>query len=1089
MSLTTIFSTCRPRADVLGGTIRDDEFMADLSRVVNGTATPDYLDAGLFFAKSYPTRGMRELLKAACLRLSGKGGEVSSIIRLGTQYGGGKTHGLIALVHAVRGMQGVTNVHDFVDPAILPAGHVRVAALDGENADPANGLKLEEGLFAHSLWGEMAYRLAGRAGYERFRQSDEKHIAPGADTIRELFGGEPTLILLDEVSVYLRKVELAFPGASNQFAAFVHDLFKAVASTPQVALVYTLALGKGEKGRDEGKDAYKEENERAAAAMAEAESVAVRGSTTLNPTEEDETADVLRARLFESIDRDAAVAAVAAYSETWQNNRENLPADASSPELRDQFARSYPLHPKLLEMLTEKTASLSTFQRTRGMLRLLARAVHHLWRIQPADAYAIHTHHLDPGFEPIRTEVNVKLAQSQYAPALKSDVSAVPGEEPALAQQIDQLKYPGLTPVTSYVARTIFWHTLAYGESAKGITAEQLKLSVCSPALEPSFVEQARVQFVTDSIFLDDRPGAPLRFMAEPNLTMIIRKTMKDIDSADVRTELRERIRQLFGLPHGEFNMIPFPAGPYEVPDEIGDERPLLVVMNWESTAVPADLRQPPTEVEEMFQYRGSELKLRELKNNLVFVAADQRLIPNMIDKVKRRLALAQLRQPDKQGGLAPYQVEKVNAEYETLKLDVAMAILNCHRHLFYPSPSSMVGTNLPLGHTMIELSGPGDSIGNGQHQVERVLHEQRKLLDARDVPDAPGFVKQEIGLARRGEMTTAQIAVEYRRAPKLSILLSGTPLLECIRNGVDQGQFVYREGNQVWGQGDIRPAVQISDNCFIHTMEDAKAKKLWPRAEPLQVRLQANPVTIARGGSSELTVTVQGGVGPYTYLSNETRLNAEASEQATQQLRVRPDNSTTYTIEVTDSRGTRQTANAVVTIREAGGEIKPPDLPNVLKPTGPQPPVELKAEGPLVQALADLWVQARKAKLKSIAQLRVRLFDAASTWRVHQAMAQLQEIAVTCQFDVELASEGVESFVVSFNGRIDKAQAVKSFLDPQIRNADDIDFKASYTLGFGKPLTLDGDGPEKLASQLTQYGGGEAYVEAVAPTTGGSTA
>ena len=78
MSLPTIFDTCRPRADVLAGTIRDDEFMADLSRVVNGTAPADYLDPAAFFAKSYPTRGMKELLKAVCLRLSGKGGEVSS---------------------------------------------------------------------------------------------------------------------------------------------------------------------------------------------------------------------------------------------------------------------------------------------------------------------------------------------------------------------------------------------------------------------------------------------------------------------------------------------------------------------------------------------------------------------------------------------------------------------------------------------------------------------------------------------------------------------------------------------------------------------------------------------------------------------------------------------------------------------------------------------------------------------------------------------------------------------------------------------------------------------------------------------------
>jgi hypothetical protein len=480
-------------------------------------------------------------------------------------------------------------------------------------------------------------QVGGREGYERIRQSDERHIAPGAETIRELFGGQPTLILLDEVSVYLRKVERAFPDASKQFAAFIHDLFKAVASMPQVALVYTLAIGK-------------DENERAATAMAEAESVAVRSTTPLNPTEEDETPNVLRARLFESVDLAAGKAVAEAYYQVWSGNRDNLPADATSPELREQFLRSYPLHPKLLEMLTEKTASLSTFQRTRGMLRLLARTVHHVWRTQPPDAYSLHTHHMDPGFEAIRTEVNVKLGQGQYAPAVKSDVAAVAGDEPSLAQRLDEQKYPGLPPVTSYVARTIFWHTLAYGDSARGITAEQLKLSVCSPVLEPAFIEQARIQFVADSIYLDDRPGAALRFMVEPNLTMIVRRVMRDIDAVEVRTELAERIRQLFSLPRGEFNAILSPSGPYEVPDEVGDGRPLLVVLNYDSTKVPADLRFPPPDIAEIFEYKGNDPKIRELRNNLVFVAADERGVGNMRDLVRRRIALALLQKPEHRG-------------------------------------------------------------------------------------------------------------------------------------------------------------------------------------------------------------------------------------------------------------------------------------------------------------------------------------------------------------------------------------------------------------------------------------------------------
>jgi len=184
LTVPTIFAACSPRPDVLSGATRDEQFMADLSQVVNGTALPDYLDPVLFFRNTFPTRGLRELMKAVCLRLSGTGGEVSPIIRLGTQYGGGKTHGLIAITHAARGMAGVPNIADFVEPALLPVTPVRIAALDGENTDPANGRQLEPGLRAFSLWGEMAYQLGGRMGYETVRNSDERHIAPGAPVVR-----------------------------------------------------------------------------------------------------------------------------------------------------------------------------------------------------------------------------------------------------------------------------------------------------------------------------------------------------------------------------------------------------------------------------------------------------------------------------------------------------------------------------------------------------------------------------------------------------------------------------------------------------------------------------------------------------------------------------------------------------------------------------------------------------------------------------------------------------------------------------------------------------------------------------------------
>jgi hypothetical protein len=358
-TLPLIFAACKPKEDVRAGTMADAEFAADLSMVLRGSAPPEYLKPSLFFANTYPTRGLKNLLANVCSRLS-HGTGVASIFRLDTSYGGGKTHGLIALIHAVRSGNAVPGIEEFVAPEDIPSGEVQIAAFDGENADPTNGRLMESGLRAFTPWGELAYGLRGKAGYDLVKPSDIARVAPGADTLRELFGSVPTLILLDELSVYLRKVG-NIPNAKEQLTAFLTAIFKAVESSPNAVLVYTLAVGKDGKAAD----AYGAENQFIAQQMAELESVSARKATILNPTEDDETVQVLKRRLFQSVDDSAAEQVVAAYRALWMNNREALPTDAIGPEAMDTFRASYPLHPEVLATLTGKTATVANFQRVR----------------------------------------------------------------------------------------------------------------------------------------------------------------------------------------------------------------------------------------------------------------------------------------------------------------------------------------------------------------------------------------------------------------------------------------------------------------------------------------------------------------------------------------------------------------------------------------------------------------------------------------------------------------------------------------------------------------------------------------------------
>ena len=826
----TIFELCTPRNDVLRGALTEADFAADLAQVLRGVGSEEYLRADLFFANTYPTRGLKNLLANVCARLSSTGSEVAAIFRLDTSYGGGKTHGLIALAHAAGGMQGVGNIEEFIDPALLPHGKVRIAAFDGENADPANGRSMGEGILAFSPWGEIAYALAGTAGYERVRSSDEQRVAPGAETLRELFGNEPTLILLDELSVYLRKVHNmpnanARASAHDQLTAFLTSLFKAVESTPNAVLVYTLAIGKDGLATD----AYSQENQFVADRMAEAESVSARKATLLNPTEDDETVQVLRRRLFSRIDDAGMPSVLEAYRQLWHTHRDALAADATRPETIESFKASYPFHPEVLDTLTGKTATLGNFQRVRGMLRLLARTVASLWKAHPADATAIHLHHIDPGFEPIRQEIVTRLGQSAYLPAIANDIAASSNTgKKALAQEFDAAFYGGLPPYASYVARTIFMHSLAFNEPLKGLSPEHLRFSMIGPLLDISFVEDARTRFWQESAYLDDKPGAPMRFMAEANLTQIIRRQEQHIEPGEVRAQLNDRIRGIFSGSH--FESYPFPGGPYDVPDEIGNGRPKLAIIAYDAEAIGSVVESVPPLIERIFNRKGSEgTGLRALRNHLVFVVADESRKDEMRRKTVRRLALKEMLKEDILAELAKHQQDKVREWEARSEQELAISIQQCYRHIFYPSKTRIGTSQVDLAHSAIDIQSASEKPGSGQQQVVRGLRDLKKLRLPEDEPDAPTYIRDKTTL-KKGQITTGELRGEFRRDPGLPMLIGDDIFVRAIRRGIDSGEYVYRRGELLYGIGDPTALIEIDEQSVVFTMEYAKEQGIWPR-------------------------------------------------------------------------------------------------------------------------------------------------------------------------------------------------------------------------------------------------------------------
>jgi len=988
----------------------DAEFAADLAQVLRGDAPAQYADPALFFSNTYPTRGLKDLLSNVCGRLS-KGQGVASIFRLDTSYGGGKTHGLIALVHAVRSGRTIANIAEFVDPTLLPTGNVRVAAYDGENADPSNGRKMDSGVLAYTPWGELAVQLAGAEGYERVRKSDESRTAPGADTLRELFGGEPTLILLDELAVYLRKVQ-SMPAAKDQLTAFLTGLFKAIESTPKAVLVYTLAVGRDGKAQD----AYPQENQFLAEKMAEAESVSARKATLLNPTEDDETALVLRRRLFESVDEDMATQAVDAYRALWSVQRDSIPGEALKPEVIDSFRRSYPFHPEVLDTLTGKTATLANFQRVRGMLRLLARTVAHLWDTQPPDATAIHVHHIDPGFAPIQQEFVTRLNLQIYNPAIRNDISGE-GARTALAQEIDSSFYRGLPPYASYVARTVFIHSLGFPSQIQGIAPDQLRFSILAPSLDIGFIEDARKRFQERSAYLDDKPGAPLRFLTDANLTQIVERQIQLCDPGEVRSELSARIRTLY--LQGVFELKPFPAAPVDIPDEIGSGKPLLALMSYDSVSVGTTVDAVPDLIARIHKNVGSDgTGFRKLRNNLIFVVAEEAKINEMKREMARFIALQELVKPQRMAELAQHQQNTLLEWSRKAGGKVNTAIQLCYRHIFYPSRQAL-SPDTELAHSAVEVH-QNDTLDNGQRPPTQVLRETNKLRLPEDPPDSPSFVRDRTPL-RKGQISTFDLRAEFRRDPALPILISDTPFTRGIQNGVERGEYVYRYRELLFGPGDPFTHITIDGDAFVFTMTYAREHGIWPRPKP----------TPAKPALSE----------------DPTRSQIEFPE---------PGNS-----------GTAQQPPATGVIA----------APNAAGTSSGQRP--FTHEGVLREALRILWEKTRSAGVKQVRLITIRPFEQVDAFKMLALVGGISGAKVTVTFEGEYGTQAGGEFRFTFQGPVEDALPVKDFLGPQYRAAVERGLVATFSLSFANPLSLEGDAADKLTERLTQQSMGAAYVTA----------
>jgi hypothetical protein len=347
---------------------------------------------------------------------------------------------------------------------------------------------------------------------------------------------------------------------------------------------------------------------------------------------------------------------------------------------------------------------------------------------------------------------------------------------------------------------------------------------------------------------------------------------------------------------------------------------------------------------------------------------------------------------------------------------------------MFYPSPTRIAGADVSLAHSALDIHSASERPGSGQQQIVRALRDYRKLRTPEDESDSPAYTRDRTPL-KRGQITTLALRDEFRRDPALPLLLGDDVFIRGIRRGVEQGEYVYRRGDLVYGPEDPNTSIAIDEQATIFTMAYAKEHGIWPRPAPPPA---------ATGADAQYDLGSAGGTRAAALrFSEPMRRPAYGATDAA----------------YTDG------ADAV--------------------PTGPR---HFSHEGLLREALIRVWEQVHAARVEKIGSLTIRLFDATDAFRLLSIVGAVRNAErKDVVFEGGYVTSNGSALDIEFRGNLTDAQPLKEFLEPQLRAASEKTIQARFELGFGTGLPVTGEAVDKMTEQLTRLATGSAYVEAIA--------
>jgi predicted AAA+ superfamily ATPase len=721
MSLKPWREIAVPHADVLEGTFQQSEFAADITAVHTGKATREYQDAAAFFERTFITEGMRLLLTSVARRLNSQGGD--PVIQLQTAFGGGKTHTMLAVYHlatrkcALKDLPGIPALLDQAKLMDIPKA--RVAVLDGNAHSPGQPWKHGKQAI-HTLWGELAWQLGGEEAFALLKEADANGTSPGKDVLRTLLENHsPCVVLVDELVAYIRQFsngQVISGGTYDSNLSFVQALTEAMKLVPNAVLLGSLPESDVEAGSQKG-----------VAALRALEKTFGRVQALWKPVATEEAFEIVRRRLFEPIhdlkNRDAVCRA---FSDAYISEGSKLPSETQEARYFDRLVQAYPIHPEIFDRLYEDWSTLDGFQRTRGVLKLMAKVIYRLWKDQNQDLMIL------PGSLPLydgetRNELTYHL-QNGWDAVIEGDVDGERAETTELESKEPRF---GAIQAARRVARTIFFGTApsAVATRAAGTRGQErarVLLGCFQPGQVSSTYSDALNRLADRLHYLNttgDKAQETTRFWFDTRANL--RREMEDRkrrfnDAHDVRPKLAEALRKLTaGASFFEGVHIFTPHA--DVPDDTGLR---LVCLPPENFFSRAETRLAFDEVLTFTRSNGTKPRYRG--NRLIFLAPDQASLARVTDCVRTALAWKSIVDDVEASCLNIDLVQKKQAEKElkTAEDVVPKAARECYRWLLCPSQASSTATQATV--EFFPLNTSGAALGA---EIERVSLDQELVI------------------------------------------------------------------------------------------------------------------------------------------------------------------------------------------------------------------------------------------------------------------------------------------------------------------------------------------------------------------------